>query len=154
MTTPTTKFQDFTLPMVTPDGVKNVELSTEAKDKTLILAFFPAAYAPYCVTEMETLKKEYQNFKSKNAEIIGISGDLPWALAKFKEEKDIPFDLVSDNTFEASKAYGTYLKNPMGNGMDFSNRGIFIVKNNEIVYEWKGEDPTKQPLIDEIMDHL
>lgn len=149
-----TEFKDFSFPMVTEEGMENIKLSEKAEGKNLLIAFFPAAYAPYCIQEMESLNKEYTQYKEHNTEVIGISGDLPWALAKFKADHKIPFPLVSDNKFEAAKAYNTYLENPMGNGMDFSNRGVFLIKDGKVAYEWRGEDPTKQPNFEEIRKHL
>lgn len=148
------EFIDFSLPMITEEGIVTMNLADKVNKSNVILAFFPAAWAPFCITEMESLRKEYQTYKDANTEIIGISGDLPWALNKFKTDQKIPFPLLSDNTFKASKAYGIHLNNPMQNGMDFSNRGIFLIKNGKISYEWRASDPTKQPDLEAIRSAL
>lgn len=152
--TETTEFTDFSLPHVTADGMGMLKLSEVANKGNVVLAFFPGAYAPVCVTEMERLKADYQKYRDSNTEIVGVSGDLPWALGQFKQDHNIPFPMVSDNTFKVAQQYGVHIEDLMSTGMDIANRGIFVIRNGKITHKWTGEDPTKLPDFDEILESV
>ena len=52
----------------------------------MILLFFPFAFTGVCTKEMCMMRDDIANYQNLNAEILGISVDSPFTLAKFKEE--------------------------------------------------------------------
>jgi peroxiredoxin len=70
-----------------------------------------------------------------DAEVIAISVDSPFTLAKFKEDQNYQFPLLSDFNKEVSKAYGAYYDEFVFNLKGVSKRAAFVLdQNHEVVY--------------------
>src|SRR4051812_19898060 len=104
MLTPGQKAPEFSL---FSSDKKEVALST-FKGKNVIILFFPMAFTSVCTAELCEMRDNISTYSALNAEILGISVDSPFTLAKFKEEQNLPFDLLSDFNKEVSQAYDTY----------------------------------------------
>ena len=76
------------------EEMKSMKLS-DIKDKKVILAFFPAAESPVCTTEMCNFRDYLSDLNNKNAQVIGISIDGPFANKSFKENRRVNFPLLS-----------------------------------------------------------
>lgn len=61
---------DFALQSSTGE---NVSLSQFLGKKNVVLFFYPRDEGPTCCKEAETFRDNYEAFKDKNAEVIGIS---------------------------------------------------------------------------------
>jgi len=75
--------------------LKEVSLS-DFKGKKVILHFFPLAFTGVCTTQLCTMRDSFGYYNGLNAQILGISVDSPFALAKFKEEQAYQFPLLCD----------------------------------------------------------
>jgi len=73
---------------------KEINLS-DYQGKNVILLFFPFAFTGVCTKEMCMMRDDIANYQNLNAEILGISVDSPFTLAKFKEENNLSFPLLS-----------------------------------------------------------
>ncbi len=91
--------------LVTSDK-KEVKLEDFA-GKNLILHFYPAAFTSTCTTQLCTVRDAISLYQNDKADVIGISVDMPFTLAKFKEAQNLNFTLASDFNKEAMTAYGT-----------------------------------------------
>lgn len=114
--------------------LKEVSLKDFA-GKKVIIHFFPLAFTGTCTTQLCTMRDNFSYYEGLNAEVLGISVDSPFALAKFKEEQSYQFPLLSDFNKEASAAYeAIYEKFGLGfNGV--SKRAAFVVdENQKIIY--------------------
>ena len=85
--------------------LKEVSLS-DFKGKKVIIHFFPMAFTGVCTTQLCTMRDNFGFYEGLNAQILGISVDSPFTLAKFKEENSYQFPLLSDFNKEVSTAYG------------------------------------------------
>src|SRR5688572_25776661 len=97
---------DFTL-HVTPDQ----ELSlSELKGRRVILAFYPADWSPVCGDQMAVYNQVLPEFRSRGAELLGISVDGAWCHKAFAEQRSLHFSLLSDfePKGEVARAYGAY----------------------------------------------
>src|SRR5689334_13983930 len=83
---------DFTLPDVDRKPVNLGDFS----GKTVILLFFPAAFSSVCTTELCTIRDSMARLNQANAQVLGISVDLPWALKQFQKAQALDFPLLSD----------------------------------------------------------
>ena len=101
------KAPDFKL----PDTEKNFHSLSDHKGKNVVLLFFPAAFTGNCTKEMCQTRDELETFNGLNAVVYGISVDMPFSLAKFKELEKLNFPLLSDFNKEAVNAYGILLEN-------------------------------------------
>src|SRR5437588_10852420 len=83
---------DFTL----LDSNRNAVSLGDFKGKTVILLFFPAAFSGVCTKELCTFRDSMSRLNEANAQVLGISVDLPWALKEFKKSQGLEFPLLSD----------------------------------------------------------
>lgn len=112
---------------------KEVTLS-EHKGKNVLLLFFPLAFTGTCTIELCHARDNFSVYNDLNAMVFGISVDSTYALAKFKEEQGLNFDLLSDFNKTASKAYDSLY--PIFGSMNMegiSKRGSFVIDKDGIV---------------------
>ncbi len=87
----------------------------EFKGKNIIIWFFPKASTPGWTVEGCGFRDEFQDFKSSEYDIIGVSADPPKKQKKFVEKYDFPFYMLSDESKEMLKSYKVWaLKKFMG----------------------------------------
>ncbi len=114
--------------------LKEVKLSDFASKK-VIIHFFPMAFTGVCTTQLCTMRDNFGYYDGLNAVILGISVDSPFTLAKFKEDNNYQFNLLSDFNKEVSKAYGAYYEEFVFNLKGVSKRSAFVLdENHKIVY--------------------
>ena len=95
--------------------------------KNVVLLFFPMAFTSVCTTELCEMRDNLQTYTDLNAEIVAISVDSPFTLAKFKEEQNLPFLLLSDFNKDVSEAYGALYENFVMNMRGVSKRAAFVI---------------------------
>lgn len=139
---------DFTLKNTSHEVVT----LSEQQGKTVVLAFFPAAFTGVCEKELCTFRDAMSAFNDMNALVLGISVDSPFANAGFKQKTELNFELLSDYTRSTVTAYGIALPNFAGlQGYTASERAVFIVDaGGTIAYRWVGENPGVEPNYDEV----
>ena len=144
------KAPDFTL-----KNTEQKEVSLASfEDKNLVILFFPLAFTSVCTTELCTIKQDYSSYEALNAEVVGISVDSPFTLAKFKELEGYNFDLLSDFNKEVSTAYGSIYGDFIGlKGV--AKRSAFVVgKDGTIKYAEILASPGDLPNFDAIKASL
>ncbi len=127
--------------------LKGVELSSVAKGKPTIIAFFPGAFTGVCTKEMCHFRDDMQQLNSMNGKVYAISVDGPFANKEFKAKNSLNFDILSDYNREAVRAFGVELNNfAKMNGYVAAKRSVFITDSNGIVrFKWVSEDPGVEP---------
>ena len=119
---------DFTL----LDSDKNeIKLST-LKGKNIVLLFFPLAFTSTCTAELCATRDDIASYNNLNALVFGISVDSRFVLAKYKEEQQLNFPLLSDFNKTVSASYGCIYDTFIGmHGV--SKRSAFVIDGNGIV---------------------
>lgn len=114
--------------------LKEVSLSDYA-GKKVVIHFFPMAFTGVCTTQLCTMRDSFGYYEGLGAEVLGISVDSPFTLAKFKEDNTYQFPLLSDFNKEVSQAYEAYYDEFVFNLKGVSKRAAFVVnENQEIIY--------------------
>lgn len=122
---------DFTL--VSSD-LKEVSLKDFA-GKKVIIHFFPLAFTRVCTTQLCTMRDNFGFYEGLGAQVLGISIDSPFTLAKFKEENSYQFPLLSDFNKEVSQAYGAFYDEFVFNLKGVAKRAAFVIdENQKIIY--------------------
>jgi len=125
------KAPDFTL----YDSEKNkVTLSSFAGNKNVLLLFFPLAFTGVCTKELCAVRDGIAKYENEYAQVLGISVDSVYALAKFKEEQQYNYPLLSDFNKDVSMLYDVLY--PSFSNMDMkgvSKRSAFIIDKEGIV---------------------
>jgi peroxiredoxin len=125
------KAPDFTL---FSSDLKEVSLSDYA-GKKVVIHFFPMAFTGVCTTQLCTMRDSFGYYEGLGAEVLGISVDSPFTLAKFKEDNTYQFPLLSDFNKEVSQAYGAYYDEFVFNLKGVSKRAAFVVdENQQLIY--------------------
>ena len=153
------KAPDFELSTKTADGPKKVKLSANLGNKNTVLLFFPMAFTGVCTQEMCDVSQGMQAYTSLNAEVLGISGDNPFAQEAWAQKEKITVPLLSDYEHKVAQAYGVAYESflPQLNlGMSgVSKRSAFVVdKQGVIRYAESNEDPKKLPNFEAIQQTL
>ena len=115
------------------DSDKNKITLSELKGQNILLLFFPAAFTGTCTKELCGVRDNISLYNGMKAKVFGISVDMVYSLAKYKEEQKINFPLLSDFNKEVSSTYGC-LYDTFSYGMKgVSKRSAFIIDKNGIV---------------------
>ena len=114
--------------------LKEVSLA-DFKGKKVVIHFFPMAFTGTCTTQLCTMRDNFGYYDGLNAQILGISVDSPFTLAKFKEEYNYQFPLLSDFNKEASTAYGAIYEQFVFGLKGVSRRAAFVVdEEQKVIY--------------------
>lgn len=120
---------DFTL----YDSDKQKVTLSDYKGKNVLLLFFPAAFTSVCTQELCSTRDNIALYAKANAQVFGISVDMPFSLAKFKEEQKLNFPLLSDFNKEASTAYGCLYETFAVDLRGVSKRSAFVIDKEGVV---------------------
>lgn len=121
------KAPDFTL--YSSEG-KPVSLSG-FKGRKVVIHFFPLAFTGVCTTQLCTLRDTFGTYAQGDAEVLAISVDSPFTLAKFKSEQNLPFTLLSDFNKEVSRAFGALYEEFVMGMRGVSRRAAFVVDEDQ-----------------------
>jgi glutaredoxin-dependent peroxiredoxin len=115
-------------------AMKPVSLADFAGNKNVLLLFFPMAFTGVCTAELCGVRDDIAKYNNANAEVLGISVDSVFTLAKFKEDQGYNFTMLSDFNKEVSTAYGSIYESFTGMGMKgVSKRSAFIIDKAGVV---------------------
>jgi peroxiredoxin len=125
--------------------LKEVSLS-DYKGKKVVIHFFPFAFTGVCTTQLCTMRDSFGYYDGLGAQILGISVDSPFTLAKFKEENQYQFPLLSDFNKEASAAYGALYAEFVMGLKGVAKRAAFVLdEDHKIIYAEVLEKATDLP---------
>jgi peroxiredoxin len=111
---------------------QQVSLSDFAGKNVLIL-FFPQAFTGTCTKELCSTRDNIALYNQANAQVLGISVDSVFTLAKYKEDQHLNFPLLSDFNKTISTTYGALYDNFVFDMHGVSKRSAFIVDKQGIV---------------------
>jgi glutaredoxin-dependent peroxiredoxin len=115
-------------------AMKPVSLADFAGNKNVLLLFFPMAFTGVCTAELCGVRDDIAKYNNANAEVLGISVDSVFTLAKFKEDQGYNFTLLSDFNKEVSNAYGSIYESFTGMAMKgVSKRSAFVIDKAGVV---------------------
>ena len=150
------KAPDFSL--YSSDKTK-ISLSDYAGKQNVLILFFPQAFTGVCTKELCAVRDDIARYNQANAQVLGISVDSVFTLAKFKEEQQYNFPLLSDFNKEVSDLYGSIYASFTDMGMKgVSKRSAFVVDKQGViqyaeVLESAGDVP-KFAAINEVLARL
>ena len=146
---------DFDAPLAGGTAYNDVEpftLSAAIGNGPIVLAFFPAAFTSGCTTEMCTFSEALPQFADLNAQVYGISVDLPFAQNVWMAQEDIGVPMLSDWNHDIIHAYDVVLP-AMYDLVEAAQRAVFVIDDDGIVtYAWvrDGANPDFDELVAEV----
>ena len=110
---------------------KKVSLE-DFKGKNVLLLFFPQAFTGTCTKELCSMRDNIALYDQVNAQVLGISVDSLFTLARYKDDQQLNFPLLSDFNKEVIPKYGVL--NPDMIGMkNIAKRAVFVIDRNGVV---------------------
>lgn len=115
-------------------ATEEVSLS-DYKGKNVVILFFPLAFTGVCTNELCEIRDSIGDYNNLDAEVVAISVDSPFTLAKYKELEGYNFPLLSDFNKEVSRAYGSLYEDFVLDLKGVSKRSAFVIdKEGTIKY--------------------
>ena len=99
-----TKAPDFTL----NDKDGNAVSLADFAGKKVVLYFYPKDNTPGCTRQACAFAAAYEDFKTQDAVVIGVSKDSEASHRRFAEKNGLPFILLSDPELKAIQTYGVW----------------------------------------------
>ena len=134
---------DFSLPLAGGEvynDISNFTLPEALDDGPVVLAFFPAAFTSGCTAEMCTFRDSMHAFDGLDAQVYGVSVDLPPAQNVFILREELNFPMLSDWDHELIHEFGTVLPDMYGE-FEAARRSIFVLDTHgTITYRWVEPD--------------
>ncbi len=132
--------------------LKDISLS-DFTGQTVVLAFFPAAFTSVCTAEMCSFRDQLTQLNGANAQVLGISVDLPMSLARFKEAEQLNFPVLSDFDRVVIHDYGVEFSNFQGYRSPVAQRAVFVIDpTGKIAWEWIADHPGQSPDYGQVME--
>ena len=108
---------------------------SDYQGKNVLILFFPLAFTGVCTEELCSMRDNLNVYNDLGAQVLAISVDSPFTLAKFKEENNYNFPLLSDFNKVVSKSYGSFYEDFVLDLKGVSKRSAFVVdKDGTIRY--------------------
>jgi peroxiredoxin len=130
---PGTPAPDFTLPRGPDARLRLADL----RGRPVVLVFYPADWSPVCGDQLALYNELIDEFRSFDAELVGISVDGVWCHRAYAEARQLEFPLLAD--FEPKGAiarlYGVYRSKD-----GFSERALFVLNRDGIIH-WSYVSP-------------
>jgi peroxiredoxin len=148
---------DFTLPKAGGEVYNDIgsfTLSEALGDGPVVLAFFPAAFTSSCTAEMCTFRDSMHRFDALDAQVYGVSVDLPPAQNVWILREELNFPMLSDWDHEVIHAYDVVYPD-MYDLIEAAQRSVFVVdEDRTVTYRWvrEGDNPDFGWLVDEVQD--
>jgi peroxiredoxin len=137
------------------DTTKNKVHLSDFKGSNVLLLFFPMAFSSVCTKELCSVRDNIAAYQNVNARVVGISIDSLYSLAKFKEDQQLNFPLLSDFNKEVSGLYGCLYEVWNYDMRGVSKRSAFVIDKTGIVhYAEVLENPGEVPDFKAIMSTL
>ena len=115
------------------DTDKNPVSLDSYKGRKVVLLFFPMAFTSVCTKELCSVRDDIARYDNSNAAVLGISVDSPFTLAKFKEDQQLNFPLLSDFNKEVSTKYGALYEKFAFDMRGVSKRAAFVIDENGVI---------------------
>ena len=122
---------DFSLP--SHNGV-DIKLSDFKGNKNVVIFFYPKDNTPGWANEASEFRDHYNEFKSFDTEVIGISKDSLKSHEKFSDKYNLPFHLLSDEDRKVHELYDVLKPKKMfGKEVIGTIRSTFVINKEGIL---------------------
>ena len=87
-----------------------IQLSSFFGQKNIVLIFNRGFKWPYCRAHMAQLRRDYEQFQNKNAEILVVGPENAKAFKSYWQKENLPYPGLPDPKHHVLKLYGQQIK--------------------------------------------
>ena len=137
------------------DSDKNEVSLEKFRGENVLLLFYPLAFTGTCTTELCSMRDNLGIYQNLNTNVLAISIDTVFVQAKFKEENELNFPLLSDFNKVASADYDVLYEEFVLGMKGVSKRSAFVIDKEGIIqYAEVLENATDLPDFEKIKEKL
>lgn len=103
------------------------------KGKKVVLLFFPMAFSGVCTEELCSIRDDIGSYEGLDAQVLAVSVDSFFTLAKFKEIEGYTFPLLSDFNKEVCQKFGAYYEDFVLGMKGVAKRSAFVIDPQGII---------------------
>ncbi|MED5621738.1 peroxiredoxin [Ideonella sp. BN130291] len=108
--------------------------------QAVVLYFYPKDNTPGCTTEAMQFRDRHKDFVKAGAVVFGVSRDNMASHDKFKQNLELPFDLIADTEEKLCHMFGVVKNKIMyGKKVKGIERSTFLIDGDGVLREeWRG----------------
>jgi len=108
--------------------------------RAVVLYFYPKDNTPGCTTEAMQFRDRHKDFVKAGAVVLGVSRDNMASHDKFKQNLELPFDLIADTEEKLCHMFGVVKNKIMyGKKVKGIERSTFLIDASGVLREeWRG----------------
>ena len=119
-------------------GVKFTPLAFTGQ--AVVLYFYPKDHTPGCTTESMQFRDKHKDFLKAGAVVFGVSRDNMASHDKFRQNLELPFELIADTEEKLCHMFGVVKNKIMyGKKVKGIERSTFLIDAGGVLRaEWRG----------------
>jgi peroxiredoxin Q/BCP len=108
--------------------------------QTVVLYFYPKDHTPGCTTEAMQFRDKHKEFVQAGAVVFGVSRDNLTSHDKFKQNLELPYELIADTEEKLCHMFGVVKNKIMyGKKVKGIERSTFLIGPDGVLREeWRG----------------
>jgi thioredoxin-dependent peroxiredoxin len=130
-----------TLPDFEAAATSGVKFTPHAfAGRSVVLYFYPKDHTPGCTTEAMQFRDMHKDFVSAGAVVFGVSRDNMASHEKFRQNLELPFELIADTEEKLCHMFGVVKNKIMyGKKVKGIERSTFLIDAGGVLRaEWRG----------------
>jgi peroxiredoxin Q/BCP len=107
---------------------------------SVVLYFYPKDHTPGCTTEAMQFRDKHKDFQKAGAVVFGVSRDNMASHEKFRQNLELPFELIADTEEKLCHMFGVVKNKIMyGKKVKGIERSTFLIDGQGVLRaEWRG----------------
>jgi peroxiredoxin Q/BCP len=129
------------LPEIEAVATGGVKFTPQAfAGQTVVLYFYPKDHTPGCTTEAMQFRDRHKEFVKAGAVVFGVSRDNLASHDKFKQNLELPYELIADTEEKLCHMFGVVKNKIMyGKKVKGIERSTFLIGPDGVLREeWRG----------------
>ena len=129
------------LPELEANATGGVKFTPQAfLGKAVVLYFYPKDNTPGCTTEAMQFRDHHKDFTNAGAVVFGVSRDNMASHDKFKQNLELPYELIADTEEKLCHMFGVVKNKIMyGKKVKGIERSTFLIDPEGLLRtEWRG----------------
>lgn len=125
---------DYPAPQISginQDG-KTVDFSEVYQKGPTVVFFYPKANTPGCTKQACSLRDAFAELSKEGVQVLGVSFDKPEAQKKFKDDHQLPYDLIADPEGKIVEAFK--VSKILKGVIPLASRQCFLIKGGKVVW--------------------